>query len=99
LENQLPYIVTRAGEKVKGKRKSFEKSELFSKNILTKGAERDIIIDANRKGKQAPRVCNAGVAEQADARDLKSRDARASYRFDPGHRHHRVGSEKQNIAG
>ena len=33
-------------------------------------------------------MCNAGVAEQADARDLKSRDAKASYRFDPGHRHH-----------
>lgn len=39
------------------------------------------------------------MAKLADARDLKSRDARASYRFDPGHRHHRVGSEKQNIAG
>ena len=31
----------------------------------------------------------AGVAEQADARDLKSRDTKVSYRFDPGHRHHR----------
>ena len=30
----------------------------------------------------------AGVAEQADARDLKSRDTKVSYRFDPGHRHH-----------
>ena len=29
----------------------------------------------------------AGVAELADARDLKSRDTRVSYRFDPGYRH------------
>ena len=29
----------------------------------------------------------AGMAEQADARDLKSRDTRVSYRFDPGYRH------------
>ncbi len=34
------------------------------------------------------KTVNAGVAEQADARDLKSRDTRVSYRFDPGHRHH-----------
>ena len=30
----------------------------------------------------------AGVAELADARDLKSREVYSSYRFDPGHRHH-----------
>ena len=41
------------------------------------------------KESEIQRVCDAGVAEQADARDLKSRDAKASYRFDPGHRHHR----------
>ena len=29
----------------------------------------------------------AGVAEQADATDLKSVDTKVSYRFDPGHRH------------
>ncbi len=29
----------------------------------------------------------AGVAELADARDLKSREDHSSYRFDPGHRH------------
>ena len=29
----------------------------------------------------------AGVAELADALDLKSNDTRVSYRFDPGHRH------------
>ena len=31
---------------------------------------------------------SAGVAELADARDLKSRDTRVSYRFETGHRHH-----------
>ena len=31
---------------------------------------------------------NAGMAELADARDLKSRDTWVSYRFDPGFRHH-----------
>ena len=30
---------------------------------------------------------DAGVAELADARDLKSREERSSYRFDPGRRH------------
>ena len=36
------------------------------------------------------RMCDgsAGVAELADARDLKSRDTRVSYRFETGHRHH-----------
>ena len=29
----------------------------------------------------------AGVAELADARDLKSRDTKVSYRFEPGVRH------------
>ena len=33
----------------------------------------------------------AGVAEQADARDLKSREVHTSYRFDPGHRHQKEG--------
>ena len=40
----------------------------------------------------------AGVAELADARDLKSRDTKVSYRFDPGHRHHREILIKENIA-
>ena len=31
---------------------------------------------------------DAGVAELADARDLKSRETYISYRFDPGLRHH-----------
>ena len=30
----------------------------------------------------------AGMAEQADARDLKSRGTNIPYRFDPGFRHH-----------
>ena len=30
----------------------------------------------------------AGVAEQADAQDLKSCETHISYRFDPGPRHH-----------
>ena len=32
----------------------------------------------------------AGVAEQADAADLKSADTKVSYRFKSGHRHHTV---------
>ena len=31
---------------------------------------------------------HAGMAELADARDLKSREINFSYRFDPGFRHH-----------
>ena len=41
-----------------------------------------------REQKVSEQESLAGVAEQADARDLKSRDTRVSYRFDPGHRHH-----------
>ena len=37
-------------------------------------------------------VKNAGVAELADARDLKSRDTRVAYRFDPGFRHQKQGT-------
>ena len=32
----------------------------------------------------------AGMAELADARDLKSREISFSYRFDPGFRHHNI---------
>ena len=68
--------------------------ENFKKG-LTRGNRRGIINDANRKtGSESSKVSDAGVAELADARDLKSRDTRVSYRFDPGHRHHR----KKNIA-
>ena len=34
-------------------------------------------------------LVSAGVAEQADALDLKSNEPRGSYRFDSGHRHQR----------
>ena len=56
--------------------------ELFFKKGLTNREISGIMY------RSLKRPClNAGVAEQADARDLKSRDTRVSYRFDPGHRH------------
>ena len=39
----------------------------------------------------------AGVAEQADAADLKSADTRVSYRFKSGHRHHTVPKDNRQI--
>ena len=36
------------------------------------------------------KVVFAGMAELADARDLKSREIYFSYRFDPGFRHHSI---------
>ena len=71
-----------------------KKEEKFFKKGLTKERGCAIISNANRKDASLL-VLPAGVAEQADARDLKSRDARASYRFDPGHRHQ---GTKNNIA-
>ena len=71
--------------------KKRKKKKRFFKKDLTKGRGCAIISSANRKDASLL-VLPAGVAEQADARDLKSRDARASYRFDPGHRHQ--GTEK-----
>ena len=42
----------------------------------------------------------AGVAELADARDLKSLDPKRSYRFDPGPRHKlRLGMTRGGEAG
>ena len=38
---------------------------------------------------------NAGVAELADARDLKSREVHPSYRFDSGHRHEKYRVESK----
>ena len=64
----------------------YKKKKRFFKKGLTKSMVCAIISNANRKDASLL-VLPAGVAEQADARDLKSRDARASYRFDPGHRH------------
>ena len=69
---------------------------------MTKEGKGDIIQNANRKtGSESSKVGDAGVAELADARDLKSRDTKVSYRFDPGHRHHRGltrGAGKRQLA-
>ena len=77
--------------KRKRSNEKYKKMKRFLKKGLTKGIVCAIISNANRKDASLL-VLPAGVAEQADARDLKSRDARASYRFDPGHRHQ--GTEK-----
>ena len=57
---------------------SKRKEKVFLKNSergLTKRAECGIILYAKRKGAKSLRASElAGVAEQADARDLKSRD-------------------------
>ena len=52
---------------------------------LTKPKNRVIIIKHQRSEHYA------GMAELADARDLKSREIFFSYRFDPGFRHHIAG--------
>ena len=52
--------------------------------VLTRRKICDIIIM-----RKSVALCLAGVAEQADATDLKSVDTKVSYRFDPGHRHQR----------
>ncbi len=41
----------------------------------------------NQAVREYPKRECAGVAELADARDLKSRDTKVSYRFEPGVRH------------
>lgn len=45
------------------------------------------LLDSGFSACYDTQVSDAGVAELADARDLKSREGRPSYRFDPGHRH------------
>ena len=40
----------------------------------------------------------AGLAELADARDLKSREINISYRFDPGFRHHYIAGWSSPVA-
>ena len=40
----------------------------------------------------------AGMAELADARDLKSREIHFSYRFDPGFRHHNIAGWSSLVA-
>ena len=65
---------------------------------MTRTGDCDIINNANREdGEQEFHGENAGVAELADARDLKSRDTKVSYRFDPGHRHHRGQKKRERI--
>ena len=61
----------------KAKKSKKRRKEIFKKmkKGLTKGKRYDIINNANRQnGTQSLLVLLAGVAEQADARDLKSRD-------------------------
>ena len=55
--------------------------------VLTNYILRDIIFKHPRKG-DIERRLYAGVAELADARDLKSRGTQIPYRFEPGFRHH-----------
>ena len=57
------------------------------KKVLTNRINRDIIFKHPRKG-HIERRLYAGVAELADARDLKSRGTQIPYRFEPGFRHH-----------
>ncbi len=48
----------------------------------------NVIYYISSRGKtEASIQCCAGVAELADARDLKSRVTRVTYRFKPGLRH------------
>ncbi len=84
---------------------SSKKKKIFLQKGLTRREGCAIITSANERT-QGLLVLPAGVAEQADARDLKSRDTKVSYRFDPGHRHQgmlKIEAHKaphsQNIAG
>ena len=61
---------------------------LFYKKGLTREKRYDIISESQAGFLMS--VASAGVAELADARDLKSRDTRVSYRFETGHRHHTI---------
>ncbi len=45
-----------------------------------------------------PRRQFAGMAELADARDLKSRDTRVSYRFETGFRHQYIAEWSSLVA-
>ena len=55
--------------------------------LLTKHNLRVIILRHLNEGR-IERCLYAGVAELADARDLKSRGTQIPYRFEPGFRHH-----------
>jgi hypothetical protein len=56
----------------------------------------DIITGVNYNYIVARGKAQAGVAEQADAQDLKSCEAYPSYRFDPGLRHHQTMMQPEN---
>lgn len=60
------------------------KIKIFLKKPLTTDARCDILF--GQQGKDPWGLC-AGVAELADAWDLKSHDTKVSYRFEPGVRH------------
>ena len=47
--------------------------------------------------RETPWDSRAGVAELADARDLKSRDTKVSYRFEPGVRHFPCSTEYRGV--
>ena len=47
---------------------------------------------------EATKAFYAGMAELADARDLKSREINISYRFDPGFRHHYIAGWSSSVA-
>ena len=91
-ENRLAqvYFCHRARKIESEKTEAVKKGKKFerkAKKGLTNPIRCGIIGNANRTGAQTLGAI-AGVAELADARDLKSRDTKVSYRFDPGHRHH-----------
>ena len=60
----------------------------FSKKIFSKPLDNPAKVWYNNQAvREYPKRECAGVAELADARDLKSRDTKVSYRFEPGVRH------------
>ena len=88
------FIIPKNGRNVNGQKKVILKAD-FLKKVLTKGRERGIII---RQQRDVPvtGVC-AGVAELADARDLKSRVTKVTYRFEPGVRHSLLATEYRGV--
>ena len=67
---------------------SIRKSLFFKKE--KKGVDISEKWCYNIKAIRKSKVVYAGMAELADARDLKSREINFSYRFDPGFRHHNI---------
>ena len=72
-----------------------KKSIFFRKRVLTNYILCVILFKQLRVDHKRGDVNSAGVAKLADARDLKSRGARAPYGFDSRSRHHLL----RNIAG